>query len=690
MIILEASWWYVLLCLLIAFIITGILYYKNGTDMSKRLLWGLSMLRFTAVFLIASLLLSPILKSTKERVEMPIIVVAHDNSKSVALGKDSLFVKRELNKRLDEMKKSLEEVAMIEEYTFGSEVKQSNVIDFKEKKSDYASLISEVKDIYYNRNIAAVVVVGDGISNAGNNPLYVSDDLPFSIHSIALGDTIIKRDVSISKVTSNDITYKGNKFPLEVIIESKLLKGKKGDIRISNNGKILETRGIAIDADDYYSVQTFNIDAANVGIQRYDISVTTFEEEQNISNNHRVVYINVLEEKQNIAIIASTVHPDVGALNRSLSSNINYAVETFIGTTNVDLDKFDAVILHQIPDKKGLFNGIINKIKGKDIPTLVIIGSNTSLIDLNKMGIGINIASRGSLNESLPVFNTLFSAFKVREETQKLIAMFPPLMSPLGNYNIDKKAIIMINQRIGSYATDMPMFMFSEGAESRYGIITGENIWRWRLFCYDKMENFEAFDELMSKTVQYLVTINDKSKFRIKCEKNISIDNDMFFTGELYNDNYELINDVEVFLNLKDDNDGEYNYTMNSTSNGNYTLNVGKLASGVYKYKAKCDVGNKKHEVNGEFIVSNIDLETVNTVANHKLLSRLAEKYNGIVVYPDDINHLVEHIKKQSDLKPVSYTSISYDYITDKWWILVLIITLLSTEWFLRKWGGQL
>lgn len=690
MIILEVSWWYMVGCLLVAILVTATLYYKNMGELSKKMFLLLSTLRFTATFLIALLLLSPIMKSTKERVEKPIIVVAHDNSESILFGSDSLFVKNALQDKLKTIECELGDVASIESYTFGGEVKKSDIVDFTEKMSNYAELIYSVKNDYYNRNIAGLVIVGDGISNAGSNPLYISDNMPFSVYSVALGDTVRNKDLFVSRLTNNDITYKGNKFPLEVIVEAKLLGGKSGTISVVNGGKVVEKRDFEIDSNDFYEVMTFNIEATGGGIQRYDVLLTKFDDEVNKGNNSKTFYINVLEEKQNIAIIASAVHPDVGALKRSLSGNINYAVELFVGNTNVDLSKFDAVVLHQIPDKRNMFNGLINKIKEKDMPALVVVGSNTSLIDLNKMGFGVDIVSKGSMNEALPVFNSLFSAFKVKEDTQKLIDQFPPLKSPLGTYNVDKKAITMTYQRIGSYTTDMPLFMFYEADGNRYGVILGENIWRWRLFCYDKMDNFDAFDEMISKTMQYLVTVNDKSRFRIKCDKSVDVDSDVMFVGELYNDNYELVNDVEVSLVLKNDIGNEFNYTLNATTNDNYTLNVGKLAAGIYKYVATCNMGNNKYSVNGEFLVSSVNLESVNTVANHKLLSALATKHNGIMVYPDNIEQLIEKIKQQSDLKPVSYTTINYDYIADKWWMLALIILLLSTEWFLRKWSGKL
>ena len=71
------------------------LYSKNpfGDEVNKRspLYIGLMALRFTALFLIAFLLLSPFIKTSSRKVQKPVIVLALDNTESVTANKDSLF-----------------------------------------------------------------------------------------------------------------------------------------------------------------------------------------------------------------------------------------------------------------------------------------------------------------------------------------------------------------------------------------------------------------------------------------------------------------------------------------------------------------------------------------------------------------------------------------------------------------------
>ena len=92
-IITEYPIWLSLFCLLLGAGYTALLYYRNQRhkELSNRLLVTLGVLRFVLVSVLSFLLLGPMFKALLTELEIPIVVIAQDNSESISSGKDTAF-----------------------------------------------------------------------------------------------------------------------------------------------------------------------------------------------------------------------------------------------------------------------------------------------------------------------------------------------------------------------------------------------------------------------------------------------------------------------------------------------------------------------------------------------------------------------------------------------------------------------
>jgi hypothetical protein len=68
----------------------------------------------------------------------------------------------------------------------------------------------------------------------------------------------------------------------------------------------------------------FQLDATEKGIQRYDISVKPNRLETNHRNNFSSIFIDVVEGRKKIVLIAPAPHPDIKALKTVVEKNSNY------------------------------------------------------------------------------------------------------------------------------------------------------------------------------------------------------------------------------------------------------------------------------------------------------------------------------------------------------------------------------
>jgi hypothetical protein len=159
------------------------------------------------------------------------------------------------------------------------------------------------------------------------------------------------------------------------------------------------------------------------------------------------------------------------------------------------------------------------------------------------------------------------------------------------------------------------------------------------------------------------------------------------FDAELYNEIYELINEPEVSLTIVNEEKNKFPYTFTRTARA-YKLNAGTFPPGEYKYEASVKSGDKIYRQSGEFSVRALQIESLNTVADHSMLHQLAKKQDGEMVYPADLDALSDIIAAREEIKPVIYTQQRLNEMINLKWVFFLLLALISAEWFLRKRSG--
>ena len=686
----EQPIWYTILCLALGAGYSFFLYRKDKLlqDVSLWLRWLLAFFRFAVTSLLAFFLLSPLLKTIFREVEKPIIVIAQDNSESLLINNDSVYYEKEYQNQFNELSKELSKKYDVKTYSFGSGISEDVNFDFSEKQTDLSAVFDEIYNRYSNRNVGAIILATDGIYNKGANPLY-SSKLKMPVYAIALGDTSVKKDLILKKVAHNRLAYLGNFFPFEAIVEAKRLKGNRANLKVTRGSQTIFTQIIEIDRELFSIKIPIQIEAKQTGIQRYTVRLSELEGEISHANNTQHIFIDVLDARQKILLLATVPHPDVAAIRQSIESNENYEVEVHLAADFTKSFKdYSMVILHQMPASGLTRNKIINAVKAELLPVLVILGGSVSVNRLEGLQTGLQItANRGKTSDSQGIVDKNFNLFTISAAARNYINQFPPLQTPFGNYKTSNSANIFLRQKIGLVETDYPLMLFNSVNGQKTGIIVGDGIWRWRLSDFAQHGNHEIFNEIISKTVQYLAAKEDKSHFRVSSKDNFLENESVIFDAEVYNESYELVNDVEVNIEIINEEEKKFPYAFSKTSKA-YRLNAGNFPVGEYQYEAKIRLGEKVLIEKGEFTVSAIQVESVNTVADHQLLYNLAKKHGGEMLLPHEMNKLPQLLEQRGDIKPVIYTQKKLRDLINLKWVFFLLLGLLSLEWFVRKRSG--
>lgn len=215
----------------------------------------------------------------------------------------------------------------------------------------------------------------------------------------------------------------------------------------------------------------------------------------------------------------------------------------------------------------------------------------------------------------------------------------------------------------------------------------GEGIWQWKLFDYASNKNHTLSDELILKSIQYLTTRDDKRKFRIFPRVNEFIENEpVILEAEAYNSLYEVIYDVKIDINITGNTNWSADYTF-VTSKSNSSFAIRDLAPGIYSFQAKAVINGQPHQVSGEFAVKAMDIEAVNLTADHHLLRELAIKSGGKFYFPSQFDELGSALILN---KPpnVIHSSERFFPLINLIWAFFILLSLISAEWFIRKYQG--
>jgi hypothetical protein len=179
-----------------------------------------------------------------------------------------------------------------------------------------------------NRNIGALVLATDGLYNLGTDPQYEARNIKTNIYTIALGDTIPRRDLLLSNVNYNKTAFLGNDFEVEILAEAYQSAGENMHLTITEDGRQVHTQNISITSAAFKKVIPVKLNADKKGIRKFTISLAPVKNELSVQNNTETIYIDVLDARQKVLLLYDGPHPDLSVIKQAIESNKNFEVKT--------------------------------------------------------------------------------------------------------------------------------------------------------------------------------------------------------------------------------------------------------------------------------------------------------------------------------------------------------------------------
>lgn len=661
------------------------------------------------------IIFEPILSLINTTTKKPSIAVLIDNSRSMNIREGSNSDVENLKKFIaaKSLEKNLAGVD-VKYYLFSSsltgfEIFSTDSLKFSGDVTDISSALNQLKDQIRVQNHQAVVLISDGNYNVGKNPVYGAENLGVPIYTIGIGDTVERKDVMISKIQTNNITYVDTRVPVDVTVRWSAGSNENVEVQLSEGTQIIERKIVTLAQGTSENRLRMFFEPKEEGTKKLTVTVSKIKDELTEKNNYQSVFVKVLKSKLQVLIIAGAPSADFAAVRQTLSEDQHINVTTFTQKNEGEfyerkltrslLDSSDCIVLIGFPNQASSYdalNLLKDAIDSQRKPVLFITAKNIDYNKLQTIDAFLPFSWSSVNNTELYVFPQIPEKMRAHplinldggtsvESWQQL----PPIYKVATMYRPKPESEMLASVRLENIQINEPLILTRNINRQKTLAVTAYGIWRWRLLSVGNPQTEKLLYLFLTNSVRWLTTKEDEKNVKIIPTKETYTTNEAVeFTGQVYNDQYRQVNDADVKVNLISGQE-KYEILLNTIGSGRYEGSFGSIPEGDYSYAASAiRDGRTIGEDKGKFSVGKINIEFLDTRMNKQILEQIAYKTSGGYTDISKYNNLIPLItsnkfSSQEIVNVKEYELWNWEYVA------MMIITLLSLEWFIRKKSGM-
>ncbi len=638
----------------------------------------LGVLRFSTLFSILVLIINPKFVSETFTIDKPKLPVVVDNSASVR----ALNQVENVNSLIKSLKgnQALNDKFDLSFYSFGSNLRDSDSLTFTKKNTNISRALGSVNELFKNQT-APTLLITDGNQTIGSDYEFTSSELTNEVFPIILGDSITYTDIKIELLNTNRYAFLKNQFPVEVLLVYAGESSISSEFIVQQGNSIIYKEKLSFSLNDNTKTISFTIPALDVGLQKYKAQILPLQDEKNTTNNRKQFAVEVIDQATNVLVISEITHPDLGAFKKAITTNDQRRVIFKRPSEAISiLNDYQIVLLYQ-PDRN--FRGVYSEIAKLKKNTFVITGLQTDWNFLNNIQENyiknVNNQSEdvsGSLNPNYGTFAIDDIGF----------ASLKPLKTLFGDLEILAPHDIVLEQYIDGIASESPMLVTMEVDGVRHAIWDGENIWKWRAQCFIDTDSFEDFDDFLGKMIQYLASNKRRSRLEVTNEGYYYNNNSIKVSAQYFDQNFIFDSRASLLITVTNSETKDKIVLPMLLKNNFYDIDLNSLSAGEYQYTVA--VSDQTVMRSGNFTILDFDVEEQFLNADVTKLNKLATNTGGKAFFITETSEILSALIKDDSFQLTQKRAQKVVPLIDWKYLLGLIVFLLTSEWFLRKYNG--
>ena len=611
-------------------------------------------------------------------------------------------------------------------------LKDGNDLFGEGRTSDIAGALEETMKRSSGMPLSAVVLATDGASNVPRDLAAVLRELrarDIAVFTVGVGNTARPMDAELTRVNMPRRVLVGSRLNIETIVGLSGYGETKVLLSVREDGRAIKTEEVNLRGNDTQAVN-LEITPATPGVHRYTVEVTPLDGELTVENNKQDSLVEVIEGPLRILHVEGEPRWELGKIRESLQPNEkNVSVvalqrtgenkfyrqgvgnQTELATgfpkTEEELFSYQGLIIGSV--EAGFFTAdelrSIEAFVARRGGGLLALGGRlafdggkykgTPLDDL--LPVSLTGGAVDDANSFAPVYKPVLTgagqAHPItrlnddRAANQKAWNEMPPVSVSEVLSNVKPGASVLLEARRveGSGPQVAPLLVQQRYGRGQTLALTATDTWRWRMKMDSKNNAHETFWRQM---LRYLVS-GTPEQVEIGTEKEVySLDDNVSIVADIRDKKFNPVGDAQATARVTKPSGAVVDVPLKFT-----TLNSVNTYAGEFKAD---ELGQHRIELMGNsgtlgqlnaksnMLVSDLNREYYSAAQNSDVLKRIAAETGGKYYTTADA---------QSLLDDLIYRQTPYsERVTKDLWDMpvnfMLIIGLLSAEWFLRKREG--
>ena len=733
------------LILVFIFLLAGafvyFIYLRPRTRLPKRTTATLVALRATLLTFMILLLLRPVVVVSSVIPRSSYVALVVDDSLSMKLqdapgGATRLDTVKQalLNTAPNSFLNKLEQKFKTNLYGFSgalSRLKDANDLFGEGRTSDLSGALDETIKRSSGMPLSAIVLATDG---AANVPSDISNTLrelrarDIAVFTIGVGDTAKPLDAELTRINMPRRVLAGSRVNIETFVglsgysETKVLLGVKED------GRTIKTEEFNVRGNDTQAIN-LDITPATPGVHRYTVEITPLDGEITVDNNKQDALVDVVEGPLRLLYVEGEPRWELGKIREALRLNeknlvlislqrtgenkfyrqgIGNQVELVTGfpKTEEELFSYDGLVLGSVdaaffsPDQLRSIEAFVarrgggllalggrlafdgGKYKGTPLDDLVPLVLTGGPVDEANSYAPVYKVSLTGAGQAHPITRLNDD----RAANQKIWNDLPPVSISEPLLNVKPGAVVLLEaRRVDGSGANVPLLVQQRYGRGQTLALTASDTWRWRMRMDAKNNSHETF---WRQLLRYVVS-STPQQIEVSAAKDVySMDDTVNIVADLRDKKFNAVGDAHATARVTKPSGATVDVPLTFT-----TLNNANIYTGEFKAD---ELGQHRIELAGtsaslgqlnaqaNVLVSDLNREYYSAAQNSDLLKRIAAETGGKYYTPAQV---------QSLLDDLTYRQTPYsERVTKDLWDMpvnfVLLIGLLSAEWFLRKREG--
>jgi uncharacterized membrane protein len=600
-------------------------------------------------------------------------------------------------------------------------------------QSDLSRSIAAIRDRYRGRRVSAIVLVSDGADTGSASDDEGTSGVGAPLFTVGVGSPRGVPDREIVGLSASDPRLDHTSIDLHVTAVSRLLGRTPFDIRLLENGRVIDRRRVTPAADGSPIDEAFTVSPDPLNPTVYTAEMAEDGGDAVPENDRQRILVNPAGRRRRVLMIEGAPGFEHSFLARALTEDPQldldiivrkgkndagqdtYFVQGGAGRSNAltsgfparkeDLYAYDGLILANVEAdflKRAQLSMAADFVSERGGGLLVLGGRSFADRSFNatpleavlpvelgdRKGAPLPLGSddRGAHDtvmltpdgDTHPIMRLGASA----EETRKRWAALPPLAgsAPLGGPRPGANVLAVTTEEGGAVHPLVAVQRYGRGRSMIFG---GEASWRWQMMQASTDRTYETF---WRQAVRWIagpspdpVTMTVTEAPQVGQPIDVHVD--------VRDARFEAVGDAAVSGSITSPGGEAQPLVFRREGDASQfaaTLRSGS-APGLYRVQIEARRGTTSVGSSDRWIyVGGVEREFADPRLNEGRLRRLAKSTGGKYVRVDDLGSLAQSIDaavaERADLEP-----------RDIWqqpWTFALVIAVLSVEWTLRRrWG---